>query len=166
MNVTRLLPSPVSPFMSAATKTNTPGTILIVDDNVLGLVARRSFLAELGYTIEISTKPEDALVMCRQRNFDLIVTDFKMPQMNGIEFISHLRQAGIQAPVILLSGFTDTLGLSAENTGADAVIQKSSNEVQHLIGSVNRLLKKSPKKPAGTQGSASKASPAKKRTAE
>jgi CheY-like chemotaxis protein len=149
--------------MSAAPNRNTHGNILIVDDNALGLLARKSVLAELGHTIETSSKPEDALLLCKQQNFDLIVTDFKMPQMNGIEFIRNLRLAGVQVPVILLSGFTDTLGLSEANTGADAVIQKSSNEVQHLIRSVNRLLKKPAKKPAASEGSTSKA---KKRAAE
>jgi CheY-like chemotaxis protein len=120
-------------------------------------------LQELGHSIETSSGPEDALVLCKQHNFDLIVTDFKMPNINGIEFIQQLRSAGILAPVILLSGFTDTLGLSEANTGADAVIQKSSNEVAHLIRSVNRLLKKPLKKPAGSQGSPITA---KKRAAE
>jgi CheY-like chemotaxis protein len=152
--MTGLLTSPLSPFMSAASSRKIHGTILIVDDNALGLVARKSVLEEIGHKIETSSKPEDALLLCKQQNFDLIVTDFKMPQMNGIEFISTLRSAGVNVPVILLSGFTDTLGLSEANTGADAVIQKSSNEVQHLIRSVNRLLKKpAKKKPARSQGS-------------
>jgi len=161
--MTGLLTSPLSPCMPPATNRNTHGNILIVDDNALGLVARRSVLQELGHSIETSSGPEDALVLCKQHNFDLIVTDFKMPNINGIEFIQQLRSAGILAPVILLSGFTDTLGLSEANTGADAVIQKSSNEVAHLIRSVNRLLKKPLKKPAGSQGSPITA---KKRAAE
>src|SRR5579872_7346446 len=140
--------------MAAAPDRNTRGTILIVDDNALGLIARKGVLAELGHAIETSSVPEDALALCKQRKFDLIVTDFKMPNMNGIEFIRQLRLANIQVPVILLSGFTDTLGLSEHNTGADAVIQKSANEVGHLIRSVNRLLKskKPHRKPPGSEG--------------
>jgi CheY-like chemotaxis protein len=150
--MTGLLTSPLSPVMLAAPNRNTHGHILIVDDNALGLLARRSVLAELGHVIETSSVPQDALELCKQHNFDLIVTDFKMPNMNGVEFIKQLRLANIQVPVILLSGFTDTLGLSEANTGADAVIQKSANEVQHLIRSVTRLLKKPAKKPAASQG--------------
>jgi CheY-like chemotaxis protein len=161
--MTGLLTSPLSPVMPVAPNRNTHGKILIVDDNALGLIARKSVLAELGHAIETSSVPEDALALCKQRHFDLIVTDFKMPHMNGVEFIRQLRIANIPAPVILLSGFTDTLGLSEANTGADAVIQKSSNEVAHLIRSVNRLLKKPAKKPAASQGSANGG---KKRTAD
>ena len=47
---------------------------------------------------------------------------------------------------MLVSGFVDTLGLNEASTGADAVIQKSANEVTHLVRAVNRLLRR--KKPA------------------
>lgn len=129
-----------------------PARILIVDDNDLGLVARKSVLAELGHEIVTTSLPHEALEMCSIQKFDLIITDFKMPRMNGIEFIRHLRLVNKTVPVILLSGFTNTLGLSEENTGANAVIQKSATEVAHLIRSVNQLLSKPARKPAKSQG--------------
>jgi hypothetical protein len=45
---------------------------------------------------------------------------------------------------VLLSGFVDALGLNEQTTGAEAVIQKSANEVPHLVRAVARLLKKKP----------------------
>lgn len=74
-----------------------------------------------------------------------------MPTMNGIEFITELRSHKHTMPVILLSGFTDALGFTETNTGADAVIQKSANEIDRLIRSVNSLL--NPRKPAANEGS-------------
>jgi FixJ family two-component response regulator len=65
-----------------------------------------------------------------------------MPKMNGVEFITRLRKQNPAVSIILISGFTDTLGLNEANTGADVVIQKSSHEVSHLVRSVNRLLRK------------------------
>ena len=51
--------------------------------------------------------------------------------------------------IVMVSGFVDTLGLNEATTGADAVIQKSNNEVTHLVRAVNRLLRRKPaKKPA------------------
>ena len=81
-----------------------------------------------------------------------MVTDYKMPKMNGIELIGRLRKLHPATSVILISGFTDTLGLDEANTGADIVLQKSNNEVPQLIRAVNRLLRKQqapPKKPTG-----------------
>ena len=83
-----------------------------------------------------------------------MVTDYKMPKMTGVEFIGRLRKQHPAIGVILISGFTDTLGLNEANTGADIVMQKSAHEVSQLIRSVNRLLRKQHqpvKKPAGSQ---------------
>ncbi len=130
------------------------GRILLLDDNSLGLAARRSVLEELGHKVATSGAPHEALELCGKQNFDVVVTDYKMPKMNGVEFITRLRKQNPSVSVILISGFTDTLGLNEANTGADVVIQKSSHEVSHLIRSVNRLLRKRlqpPRKPSGSQ---------------
>jgi CheY-like chemotaxis protein len=134
--------------------TLTPGSILLVDDNKLGLSARKCVLEELGHTIATAANGVDALEQFASRKFDLVVTDYKMPRMDGLELIAGLRKTSPDLPVILISGFVDSLGLSEENTGADVVIQKSANEVSHLVRSVARLLRRKPvKKPAGSEGS-------------
>jgi CheY-like chemotaxis protein len=136
--------------MPISSSNNLTGRVLLLDDNCLGLSARRSVLEELGHKVSTCSVPHDALELCARQRFDVVVTDYKMPKMNGIEFIGRLRKQHPAMAVILISGFTDTLGLNEANTGADVVIQKSSNEVSHLIRSVARLLKKQrvPKKPA------------------
>ncbi len=142
---------------NSSSSSNLCGRILIVDDNSLGLSARRSVLEELGHKVATSGAPHDALELCVKQRFDVVVTDYKMPKMNGVEFINRLRKQHPAIGIILVSGFTDTLGLNEANTGADVVIQKSSNEVSHLIRSVNRLLRKQrqpSKKPAASQAAA------------
>ena len=139
------------------------GRILIVDDNSLGLSARRSVLEELGHKVATSGSPQDALELCGKQRFDIVVTDYKMPKMNGVEFISRLRKQSPVIGVILISGFSDTLGLNESNTGADVVIQKSSHEVSHLIRSVNRLLRKQSRPPKKSAASQASAKPADKR---
>jgi CheY-like chemotaxis protein len=126
--------------------------ILLVDDNSMGLQARQSVLEELGHRVTTSSDPTEALQLLAKQRFDVIVTDYKMPEMNGVEFIAKIREHEAGASVILISGFTDALGLNEENTGANIVLQKSSNEVSHLIRAVNRLLRKPPaKRPPGSQ---------------
>jgi DNA-binding NarL/FixJ family response regulator len=71
-----------------------------------------------------------------------------MPDMNGVELIRKLRAHVPGLRVVVMSGIADTLGLSEANTGADAVIQKSANEVPQLVRCVNRLLgRDAPRKP-------------------
>jgi CheY-like chemotaxis protein len=121
--------------------------ILLVDDNANGLAARRSVLEELGYSIVTSISGADALEQFTAREpFDLVVTDYKMPRMDGLELIDRLRKHTPGLPIVLISGYVDTLGMNEASTGADVVIQKSANEVSHLIRSVNRLLRRKPVK--------------------
>jgi CheY-like chemotaxis protein len=140
--------------MANSPSQNPCGRILLVDDNCLGLAARRSVLVELGHQVLTSCTASEALELCAKQNFDVVVTDYKMPKMNGIELIGRLRKLHPAISVILISGFTDTLGLDEATTGADIVLQKSNNEVPQLIRAVNRLLRKQqapPKKSAASQ---------------
>src|SRR6266849_1498167 len=130
------------------------GRILIVDDNSIGLIARRSVLEELGHKVVTTLSPHEALELSGKQRFDVVVTDYKMPKMNGVELIGRLRKHHPEIGVVLVAGFVDSLGLNEANTGADVVIQKSAHEVTHLIRSVNRLLRKQQqpkKKPAASQ---------------
>jgi CheY-like chemotaxis protein len=134
-------------------RASSPALILLVDDNHDGVVARRSVLEELGYRVVPACSGPDALMHVEQQEFDLIITDYKMVPMDGLQLISHLRKNEFQKPIILLSGFADSLGLREELTGANVVIQKSANEITQLVRSTKRLLT-APKKPAGSQRTA------------
>ena len=136
-----------------------PARILLVDDNANGLSARKSVLEELGYHIQTAGSGAEALAKYQAERahnpFHLVVTDYKMPRMDGLELIRALReQSGAFLGIIMISGYTDALGMDEKSTGADAVIQKSSNEVSHLVRAVSRLLKQ---RPAANGAKASKA---------
>ena len=118
--------------------------ILLVDDNRQGLIARKSLLQELGYIIRTATGGEEALELFSRGKFDVVVTDFKMPSMDGIELIQRIRSLEPNARIILLSGFVEPLGLCEQSTGADIVISKSAGEVGYLTRSVKRLLSNPP----------------------
>ena len=116
-------------------------------------------LEELGHKVITCGAPHEALELCNKQRFDVVVTDYRMPKMDGLEFVGRLKKQQPGVAVILISGFTDTLGLTEANTGADIVMQKSSNEVTQLIRSVNRLLRqqKPGKKSAASQAGKSRA---------
>ena len=120
----------------------------MVDDNRDGVLARRSVLEELGYQVISACCGADALKLVKEHEFDLVVTDYKMSPMDGLELIKNLRSDDFRKPIILLSGFVENLGLRPESTGADAVVQKSANEVANLLRHTKRLLNP-PRKPNG-----------------
>jgi CheY-like chemotaxis protein len=122
--------------------------ILLVDDNPHGLIARRTVLEELGYVIHTSSSGEEALKLLESRTVDLVITDLRMPNVDGMELIKRLRQMYEGLPVILLSGFVEPLALTEQSTGADVVISKSAGEIGLLIRSVRRLLNRQPPRKA------------------
>lgn len=128
--------------------------ILLVDDNSHGLIARKAVLEEVGYKVSTARSGEEALATYAERKFDLVVTDYKMPKMNGAELIQEIRKSDSKARIILLSGFVEPLGLNEKSTGADVVIAKSSGEVANLVRAVARLLaQRVEKKPPSSQKS-------------
>lgn len=125
--------------------------ILLVDDNRDGLLVRRSLLEEIGCCVQIAINGEDGLKLFETAKFDVVVTDYRMPGMTGGELIQRIRMLDPHARIILLSGFVEPLGLTEQNTGADAVVTKSANEPAHLVRSVRRLLNRVVRKPPGSQ---------------
>jgi CheY-like chemotaxis protein len=116
--------------------------ILLVNTNAGGRTARKAVLEEQGYRVVVSASAADALDQCSRETFDLVITDDKLQRIDGIDLITRLHTQRPELPVILISEFVEALGLNEENTGADAVIQKSANEVSHLIRATSRLLRR------------------------
>jgi CheY-like chemotaxis protein len=126
-------------------------SVLLVDDNRDGLLVRRLVLEEAGFQVQVATGGAEALSLFRSIRFDVVVTDYCMPYMNGDELIVRLRALEANVRIILLSGFVEPLGLTEANTGADAVVAKSSREPVHLVRWVRRLTSTTPRKPPARQ---------------
>lgn len=81
--------------------------ILIVDDddNVLKSLAR--LFRSNAYRIVCLHDPQEALLQCGLQNFDLIISDQRMPEMEGTEFFAHIAQSFPAIRRILVSGYSD-----------------------------------------------------------
>src|ERR1035437_127898 len=82
-------------------------SILLIDDNRDGLLVRRSLLEEIGCCVQIAVNGEEALKLFEAAKFDVVVTDYRMPGMNGGELIQRIRLLDPHARIILLSGFVE-----------------------------------------------------------
>lgn len=118
----------------------TEAKILLVDENRDGLLVRRSLLEEQGFRVEQAENGEEGLKLFNMIRFDVVVTGYRIPRMSGTELIERIRQLDPHARVVLISGFAEQLGLTEENTGADVVLTKDSQEQVLLVRSVKRLL--------------------------
>jgi CheY-like chemotaxis protein len=140
------------------TLSDAPASILLIHHNRSGLAARKCVLEELGHSVTAVSSPQDGLQRFAETKFDLVITDYRMPHMNGDALISRIHELRGDVPVILISGVVQALGLNEENTGADVVIQKNNIEVPQLTRAVKRLLeRKSEKKPVRAQAATKKA---------
>ena len=83
-------------------------TMVLVDDEDMVLSSLQSFLElETDYNLQTFTSPEAALDYSLTGPVDVVVSDFLMPGMNGIELLSRIREKHPHAPRILLTGYAD-----------------------------------------------------------
>ncbi|MDK9718824.1 MAG: hybrid sensor histidine kinase/response regulator [Trichlorobacter sp.] len=84
-------------------------TILLVDDEPMVLKMLQTFLESQGYQIICATGGQEALniIEQQQHTVDLLITDIRMPDMNGIRLLEAVRQLLPNLPVLLMTGYTD-----------------------------------------------------------
>ena len=83
-------------------------TVVIIDDEEMVLKSLQSFLElETDYAVRTFTLPDDALDFGNNASVDVVVSDFLMPKMNGIELLGRFGKVHPHAPRILLTGYAD-----------------------------------------------------------
>ena len=80
-------------------------SILVVDDELLIRDLLYDFFTGQGWDISVAEDGEKALEVMRSRDFDLVLTDIKMPEMDGLDLTSHVKQSHPELPVVLMTGF-------------------------------------------------------------
>ncbi len=84
------------------------GKIVIVDDEDMVIKTLKTLLKIEGFSnVDIFNNPEDALKFIEKNPVDLIISDFIMPKMNGIEFLSKAKKIHPDTTQILLTGYAD-----------------------------------------------------------
>lgn len=120
------------------------GRILIVDDeqDILEFVSYN--LTKEGYSVEKSGSPIEALNICSKNNFDLIILDLMMPEMDGIELCYKIRnEVGLKDVFItfLTARSEDYSLIAGLNAGADDYIKKPI-QPRVLVTKINSLMKR------------------------
>ncbi len=109
--------------------------ILIVEDEAKMQRLLQLSLAEEGYTTRSASDAEQGLRLLRQEKFDLVITDLKLPGMDGLEFLQAVKRTDARIPVILMTAFgTVETAVQAMKAGAsDYVLKPFSLEEIKLI---------------------------------
>ncbi|MDB5351894.1 MAG: response regulator with CheY-like receiver, AAA-type ATPase, and DNA-binding domain [Planctomycetota bacterium] len=116
--------------------------ILVVDDEPLIREHLKVLLGLDGYQVETVEDGRSALSALRSRPFSLLITDLRLPDLDGSELLTTVRLDGISVGVIVLTGFGDTqIALDAMRAGADDFVTKPF-EPDHLRLLVRRVLER------------------------
>ncbi len=115
--------------------------ILIVDDEQSMRETLSIMLEREGFSVVSSSSGSDALKMCGQNNYDLVITDLKMPEMDGIELIESIYSGGYDIPIIVMTAYaTKDQAIKALNLGASFFIEKPFKK-QEIMNFINRSIK-------------------------
>jgi two-component system probable response regulator PhcQ len=117
--------------------------ILIVDDDESILKALRRLLSHtpcvagditFKLSIDLFTTPIDALEKARHTAYDLVLSDYRMPVMNGVQFLKAFREIQPDAARLILSGYADLNGLigAINEAGITRFISKPWNDYELL----------------------------------
>ncbi len=99
--------------------------ILLVDDDAGCLDGLATALEPSGHRCDAYTIPEEALKAYHQRPYDVVITDMKMPGLNGIEVLKKVRDVNPLGRVIIVTGYGDVeTAIAAVNNGAYAFFGK------------------------------------------
>ncbi|MCQ2789612.1 MAG: hybrid sensor histidine kinase/response regulator [bacterium] len=119
-------------------------TILLVDDSATTSTLEKNILKKVGYNVEIAENPILAFKKLEKQLFDMIITDFEMPEMNGVDFVKKLKTNEMysEIPVIMVSSiFNEEKRKQATQAGAIKYILKSTFDQDDFKNTISNILK-------------------------
>jgi CheY-like chemotaxis protein len=113
--------------------------ILVVDDDRLNRQLISKVLRQEGYQVVEACDGALALEILQMLRFDLVITDFVMPKLNGIEFVEQIHTLQPRTPIIFITGFVSVISGEAILQEVTEVLPKPF-ELGVLRSTVQRVL--------------------------
>ena len=116
--------------------------ILIVDDNVINLIVTKKTIEKFKYKCATTVSGKEALDLIDKEDFDVVLMDINMPEMNGFETTKLIRKKGIKTPIIALTAFDkEEVTEEAISAGFDDIISKPFDS-EKLYKTINETVRK------------------------
>ncbi len=116
--------------------------ILVLDDEEIIRKSALRVLEPAGYWVKTTASPKEALTFAGTFSIDLVLSDLKMPEMDGIEFLKRVKEVSPDTEVVIITGYGTVPGaVSALRYGAYDYIEKPINP-EDLLLTVKRCLER------------------------
>jgi CheY-like chemotaxis protein len=113
--------------------------VLIADDDRLVRTLLGDLLAELGHAVVAATHGAEAVELCAREAPDLLILDFLMPKLSGLDALAALRGRGVRAPAVLLTAISDGSFRAVEGAEAVDVLLEKPVTRQRLARALARV---------------------------
>jgi len=122
------------------TDTKMRPSVLIIDDDPTFCLMLKSFLSKKDFTTETAFSGTEALTQVRNNNFDVVLSDFRLPDTDGLELLENIREIKPGTPVIIMTSYADIrIAVKAMKIGAYEYVTKPVNPDEILLTIKNAL---------------------------
>ncbi len=118
-----------------------PQRILVIDDELDMLMLLRMIIEDkTDYEVETTNNPSEGLKLLTENHYDLVITDLKMPGMDGIELFDELKEIKPDIPVIIITAYGSLeIADEAMKKGVADFITKPFRQ-DNILFTINRVL--------------------------
>jgi len=117
---------------------STPLRLLIVDDEDAFRLALESAMIDSGYIVESCDSGETAINLLRTSHFDVVILDYRMPGISGLNVLQWMHEQKMETPVIMLTAVgSEGLAVEAMKLGAYDYFAKETIDIFHLPIAIN-----------------------------
>src|SRR4051812_40156660 len=108
--------------------TSPKARILVIDDEHTIRELLRNELGRQCYAVDVAVDGEEGIAKVRQEKYDIVISDIKMPRMDGMQALSEIKKISPETEVIMITGYaTVENAVQAMKSGAYDFIQKPFN---------------------------------------
>ncbi len=117
--------------------------VLLTDDDEQLLQSVRRVFERRGHVVTACATAKEALAAVGRRSFDLIVLDWGLPDLEGVQVVSRVRASGKTVPILMLTARSDTQDMvQALDAGADDFVPKQSARADVLLARAEALVRR------------------------
>lgn len=116
--------------------------ILLVEDDTMLQQVLKETLEGFGCTVMCSDNGYEAINLIKKENFDVIISDIKMPKMDGISLLETLKSLNVSIPVVMMTGYSQYTDQQVEYAGGVVLLEKpfSRDKLKELFDDYLSLL--------------------------